>query len=142
MSPALAIRPRDPARAPEDAGPSTIVVLFDGVDRAQFLRRLEWPFLVKAWSKAIRWERVGASRVRLELAGIDGLQTIQVTRRALGGKIFIAAHDMRGGLIQTGVWSFEDALGVCVCVRRVYRAELVETLRERLPDFIAATFLH
>ena len=120
---------------------STIGVVWDQIERAEFFRRLDWPFLERAWSKAINWERVSASTIRLDLAGIDGLQSIFVTRRYRGAKVFIGARDSKGTKIQTGAWEWDEANQYAVCYRRVYKPELVGLLRERLADFCCSTFL-
>ena len=121
--------------------PSIIVIVFDQIAQDEFFRRLDWPFLVRAWSKTIRWERVSRSTIRLDLAGIDGLQSIFVTRRYRGNKVFIGARDGNRILIQTGVWEWDETDQFAVCYRRVYKPELVEILRERLADFCCSTFL-
>lgn len=120
---------------------STIVVVFDQIKRDEFFRRLDWPFLVRAWSKAINWEQISSSTIRLDLAGIDGLQSIFVTRRYRGAKVFIGARDGNRTLIQTGVWEWDEANHLAICFRRVYKPELVELLRERLAEFCCSTFL-
>ena len=120
---------------------STIVVVFDQIKRDEFFRRLDWPFLVRAWSKAINWERISSSTIRLDLAGIDGLQSIFVTRRYRGAKVFIGARDGNRALIQTGAWEWDEENHLAVCFRRVYKPELVELLRERLAEFCCSTFL-
>lgn len=120
---------------------STIVVVLDQIERAEFFRRLDWPFLVRAWSKAINWERVSESTIRLDLAGIDGLQSIFVTRRYRGAKVFIGARDSQGTKIQTGAWEWDEVNQYAVCYRRVYKPELVGLLRERLAEFCCSTFL-
>jgi hypothetical protein len=121
---------------------STIVVMIDRIERDEFFRRLAWPYLIRAWSGAIRWEQLGPSRVRLELAGLDGLRTIAVARKQIGDKVFIAACDEAGALLQTGVWFFDEAAAAGVCLRRVHQPELTRALRERLPDFCCSTFLY
>ena len=121
--------------------PSIIVVVFDQIEREEFFRRLDWPYLVRAWSKAIDWESISPSTIRLDLAGIDGLQSIFVTRRHRGRKVFIGARDSNRTLIQSGVWEWDEANQLAVCYRRIYKIELVEILRERLADFCCSTFL-
>ena len=121
--------------------PSTIVIIFDQIKRDEFFRRLDWPFLVRAWSGTIGWQSVSPSTIRLDLAGIDGLQSIFVTRRYRGDKVFIGARDGNRILIQTGVWEWDEIGHLAVCYRRVYKPELVETLRERLADFCCSIFL-
>jgi len=121
---------------------ATIVVMFDQIEREAFFRRLDWDALVRAWSGTIRWRRIGQTRVRLELDGLDGLQTIIVSRKHIGDKIFIAARDESGDLLQTGAWFFDAESGTACCVRRVHRPDLVETLCDRLPAFCCATFLY
>lgn len=118
-----------------------IIVLFDQISAPEFFRRLEWPFLVKAWSKAIGWRHLAPHKVELELAGLDGLDKITITRRARGPNIFIGARNAQGELIQSGLWTYDAEAGLGVCYRRVYKPELAETLRERLADFCCATFL-
>jgi len=120
---------------------STIVVVFDQIKRDEFFRRLDWPFLVRAWSKAINWEQTSISTIRLDLSGIDGLQSIFVTRRYRGTKVFIGARDSNHKLIQTGAWEWDEINHLAVCFRRVYKPELIELLRERLADFCCSTFL-
>ncbi|SFU92618.1 hypothetical protein SAMN04488527_13916 [Aliiroseovarius crassostreae] len=120
---------------------STVVVLFDQISAPEFFRRLEWPFLIKAWSKAISWHYLSPQKVELKLAGLDGLDSIVVTRRVRGDKIFIAARNGMGELIQSGVWEYDTDAGLGVCYRRIRKPDLVETLRERLADFCCATFL-
>lgn len=120
---------------------SIIIVVFDQIERGEFFRRLDWPFLVRAWSKTIHWERISTSTIRLDLAGIDGLQSIFVTRRYRGKKVFIGARDSNRTLIQTGVWEWDDAGQLAICYRRIYKPELVTILRERLADFCCSTFL-
>lgn len=120
---------------------STIVVVFDQLSREDFFRRLEWPALVRAWSKTIAWRPLSAHRVLLELAGLDGIDRLTITRRRRGDRIFIGARDSDGVLLQSGVWEYECESGLCVCYRRVYRPELVVVLRERLADFVCATFM-
>ena len=117
------------------------MVVFDQIEREEFFRRLDWPFLVRAWSKAIHWERISPSTIRLDLAGIDALQSIFVTRRHRGKKVFIGARDSSRVLIQTGVWEWDDVGQLAVCYRRVYKPELVMILRDRLADFCCSTFL-
>lgn len=121
--------------------PSIIIVIFDQIGREEFFRRLDWSFLVRAWSKAIHWERISTSTIRLDLAGIDDLQSIFVTRRYRNDKVFIIAHDSNRVLIQTGVWEWDDIDQLALCYRRIYKPELVTTLRERLADFCCSTFL-
>jgi len=121
--------------------PAVIVVVFDQITRDEFFQRLDWPFLVKAWSKAIRWEQVSPTTVRLDLAGLDGLDSVTVTRRIRGDKVFIGARNGKGELVQTGVWEYEAESGLCVCYRRVHKIELAEVLCERLVDFCCSTFL-
>jgi hypothetical protein len=121
---------------------SLIVVVFDQIGPDDFFHRLEWDGLIGRWSGAIAWSPIGAGRVRLELAGVDGLEAISVARRRVGDRVFIAARDgATGELIQTGVWAYDRAAGTAWCVRRVHRPELVEPLRRRLPDFCCAAFL-
>ncbi|EDT0782343.1 hypothetical protein GUP44_003820 [Salmonella enterica] len=55
---------------------STIVVVFDQLSREDFFRRLEWPALVQAWSKTIDWRPLSAHKVLLELAGLDGIESL------------------------------------------------------------------
>lgn len=121
--------------------PETIVVVFDNISREEFFHRLEWPYLVRAWSQAIGWEPVSATTIRLDLAGIDGLNSIYVTRRPRGDKVFIVARDSERRLIQTGTWEWDGTDALAVCYRRVYVQELAELLRERLVDFCYNTFL-
>ncbi|MCC4107172.1 hypothetical protein [Serratia ureilytica] len=120
---------------------STIVVVFDQLSREDFFRRLEWPALVRAWSKTLTWRSLSTHRVSLELAGLDGIDRLTITRRQRGDRIFIGARDSDGVLLQSGVWEYERDSGLCVCYRRVYRPELVTVLRERLTDFVCATFM-
>lgn len=120
---------------------STIVIVFDQIERDEFFRRLDWSFLVSAWSKVINWEKISSSTIRLDLAGIDGLQSIFVTRRFRGDKVFIGARDGNRTLIQTGVWEWDEVNHLAICLRRIYKPELVELLRERLAEFCCATFL-
>ncbi len=120
---------------------STVVVLFDQISAPDFFRRLEWPFLVKAWSKAISWQYLSPHKVKLALAGLDDLDSIVVTRRARGDRIFIGARNGAGEMIQSGVWEYDKEAGLGVCYRRIYKPDLAETLRERLADFCCATFL-
>ncbi|WFQ79423.1 hypothetical protein PXH59_17955 [Xenorhabdus sp. SF857] len=120
---------------------STIVVVFDQVSRADFFNRLEWPYLVKSWSKTISWHQLSAHKVQLELDGLDEIDSLTITRRRRGDRIFIGARNRVGELIQSGLWEYEQESQLCVCYRRVYKPELVNLLRERLPDFICSTFL-
>ncbi|CAI2467724.1 hypothetical protein V2T44_18255 [Serratia ficaria] len=120
---------------------STIVVVFDQLSREDFFRRLEWPALVRAWSKTIEWHYLSAHKVLLELSGLDGIDRLTITRRRRGDRIFIGARDRQGTLIQSGVWEYESESGLCICYRRVYRPELVGVLRERLADFVCTTFM-
>ena len=122
---------------------SKVVVLFDQITAPEFFQRLEWPFLVKAWSKAIRWRHLSPHKVELELEleGLDGLNCITVTRRVRGDKIFIGARNSAGELIQSGLWEYDTEADLGVCYRRIYKPELAETLRTRLVDFCCATFL-
>ncbi|SMB45833.1 conserved hypothetical protein [Serratia proteamaculans] len=121
--------------------PSIIVVVFDQLSREDFFRRLEWPALVRAWSRTIDWHYLSAHKVLLELSGLDGIDRLTITRRQRGDRIFIGARDRHGTLIQSGVWEYERESGLCVCYRRVYRPELVKVLRDRLADFVCATFM-
>lgn len=120
---------------------STVIVLFDQVSRDDFFHRLEWPQLVSAWSKTIAWQPIAAHKVRLELAGLDGIDNLIITRRRRGDRIFIGARDKHGTLIQSGLWEFEAENQLCVCYRRVYQPALVSVLRERLADFVCTTFM-
>jgi hypothetical protein len=120
---------------------STIIVVFDKVTREDFFRRLEWSYLVKAWSKTIAWHQLSAHKVQLELAGLDGIDNLTITRRQRGDRIFIGARDRDGVLIQSGLWEYERESQLCICYRRVYKQELVPLLRERLADFICSTFI-
>jgi len=119
----------------------TICVFFDGVSPSEFARRLDWEFLVKAWSGSISWRKVNDRTIVLELDGIDGLQRTYITRRNIGGRIFIAARRATGELLQTGLWWFDEESQTACCLRRIYDAKLVETLNERLPDFCYNTFI-
>jgi hypothetical protein len=119
----------------------TIYVFFDGLTREEFHRRLDWSFLVKAWSRTIQWQQLDASTVVLELEGIDGLNRIYVKRRRINDRIYIAARRADGVILQTGVWWIDTDSQVCCCARRIYDADLVATLQERLPDFCFNTFL-
>ncbi|MDX1472624.1 MAG: hypothetical protein R3309_00555, partial [Reinekea sp.] len=74
----------------------TIYVFFDGLTRDEFFQRLDWNYLVKAWSKAISWHQKDDSTVVLELAGIDGLNRIIVKRRRINNRIYIAARTEDG----------------------------------------------
>lgn len=120
---------------------STIIVVFDNVTEEDFFRRLEWSYLVKAWSKTIAWRQLSVNKVLLELDGLDGIENLTITRRRWGRRIFIGARDRDGLLIQSGLWEFEQESQLCVCYRRVYKPELVPVLRERLADFICSTFM-
>ncbi len=120
---------------------SKVVVLFDQITATEFFRRLEWPYLVRAWSMAISWHQLAPHKVELKLGGLDGLDRITVTRRAQGGRIFIGARNASGALIQSGVWEYDREADLGLCYRRVYVPELAEVLRERLADFCFATFL-
>lgn len=119
----------------------TIYVFFDGLTRNEFYKRLNWSYLVKAWSKTINWYQKDISTVVLELAGIDGLNRIYVKRRKINNRIYIAARRDDGTILQTGVWWVDSDSGVCCCARRIYDADLVNTLKERLPDFCFSTFV-
>lgn len=121
--------------------PSVVVVVFDQIRREDFFRNLDWPNLVRAWSKTINWESVSRSTVRLDLEGIDGLRSIFVTRRYRGNKVFIGARDSDRSLIQTGVWEWDEVAQLAVCYRRIYKPDLVPQLRERLADFCFHMFL-
>ncbi|WP_071825378.1 hypothetical protein [Xenorhabdus poinarii] len=120
---------------------STIIVVFDQVSREDFFHRLEWPYLVRAWSRTIAWHQLSTQKVQLELDGLDGIDNLTITRRRRGDRIFIGARNKAGALIQSGLWEYEQRNQLCVCYRRVYKPELVGLLRERLPDFICSTFL-
>ena len=115
--------------------PSVVVVVFDQIRREDFFRSLDWPNLVRAWSKTINWESISRSTVRLDLEGIDGLRSIFVTRRYRGNKVFIGARDSDRSLIQTGVWEWDEVAQLAVCYRRIYKPDLVPLLRERLAEF-------
>lgn len=119
----------------------TIYVFFDGLTRDEFFQRLDWSYLVKAWSKAISWHQKDDSTVVLELAGIDGLNRIYVKRRAINNRIYIAARTEDGTVLQTGAWWVDPDTQTCCCARRIYDADLVTTLNERLPDFCFNTFV-
>jgi len=121
--------------------PSIIIVLFDGITRVQFFEKLEWPYLVKAWSKTISWKRLTPSKVQLQLSGIDELDTIIVTRKLRNNRIFIGARSGKGELIQSGVWEYDDKDGIGICYRRVFKSDLALILQERLADFCFSTFL-
>lgn len=119
----------------------TIYVFFDGLTRDEFYQRLDWSYLVKAWSQTISWQQINAATVVLELEGIDGLKRISVTRRYINDRIYIAARRYDGTILQTGVWWVDGDSGVCCCARRIYDADLVTTLQECLPDFCFNTFV-
>ena len=121
--------------------PSIIIVVFDQRSQSEFFRCLDWNYLVSAWSNTIHWERVNRMTIRLYLAGIDGLDSILVTRRRRKDKIFIGAYNTQGELIQTGMWEFECNNNLAVCYRRVYKQELAKVLQDRLVDFCCYTFL-
>lgn len=119
----------------------TICVFFDGITAPEFARRLGWKFLVNAWSGSIAWRKIDDRTIVLELDGIDGLQRTYVTRREIGGRIFIAARHATGELLQTGLWWFDDKSQTACCLRRIHDAQLVGTLDQRLPDFCYNTFV-
>ena len=121
--------------------PAVIVVIFDQISKAEFFRRLDWSYLVRAWSNTIRWEQVTERTIRLYLAGIDGLDSVLITRRQRGGKVFIGARNASGELIQSGVWEYETDSHLAVCYRRVHKPELASVLQDRLADFCCSTFL-
>ena len=121
--------------------PAVIVVVFDQISKGEFFRRLDWSYLVRAWSNTIRWEQLTAMTIRLYLAGIDGLDSVVITRRQRGEKVFIGARDGRGQLIQSGVWEYENDSQLAVCYRRVHKPELASVLQDRLADFCCSTFL-
>jgi len=121
--------------------PSIIIVVFDNITSEDFFRRLEWPYLVKAWSKTISWHQLSTHKAFLKLDGLDGIDGMTITRRRRGNRIFIGARDQSGLLIQSGIWEYEPLSHLCVCYRRIYKPNLVLLLQERLVNFILATFL-
>lgn len=118
-----------------------IVVVFDQTSKKAFFDKLEWDSLVKSWSGTIDWHQRSPYKVELKLEGLDGLNSLIITRRRRGDRIFIGARDETGQLIQSGLWEYETDSGLCICYRRVYKEALATTLRERLADFICTTFL-
>lgn len=119
----------------------TIFVFFDEIMPDEFERRLDWEFLVKAWSGSISWQQISPGQIVLELNGIDGLNRIYVTRRRIADRIYIAARKETGEILQTGVWWYDEAAQSACCARRIYDEDLVETLNTRLPDFCYNTFV-
>ncbi|QHM74006.1 hypothetical protein [Mixta intestinalis] len=118
-----------------------VIVVFDQISKNTFFDKLEWASLVNAWSGTIAWYQLSPHKVELTLKGLDGLDSLIITRRRRGDRVFIGARDSAGELIQSGIWEYETDSGLCVCYRRVYKAALATTLRERLSDFIFTTFL-
>lgn len=118
-----------------------IIVLFDQITSDEFFHRLEWEFLVSAWSKAIAWHKISPHKVRLELAGLDGLNDVIITRRAQADRIFICAKSSDGKVLQSGLWEYDHENQLGVCFRRVYNSELADILSDRLADFCYSTFL-
>ncbi|PMP42486.1 hypothetical protein [Vibrio splendidus] len=121
--------------------PAIIIVVFDQITRSEFFKRLSWDYMVDAWSNTIRWEQINPTTIKLDLAGIDGMDSIFITRRHRGNKIFIGARNSERELIQTGVWEYEDDAELAVCYRRVHKRELANLLQDRLADFCCSTFL-
>jgi len=120
---------------------SVITVVFDQITQEDFFRRLNWDYLVKAWSNTINWEEINSMSIRLYLAGLDGLDNIVVTRRQRGDKIFIGAYNNQGELLQSGLWEYDAINQLAICYRRVYKLELAKILQDRLVDFCYSTFL-
>ncbi|MFK7874162.1 MAG: hypothetical protein AB8B71_00060 [Paracoccaceae bacterium] len=120
---------------------AVVIVVFDEISKPEFLRRLDWSYLVKAWSKAIRWETISKTSIKLHLAGIDGLDSVTVSRRTINGKVYIGARDGNGDLLQSGLWDYEDHGNLAVCYRRIHKPELASVLKDRLADFCCSTFL-
>lgn len=120
---------------------STVVVMFDQITKIDFFGKLDWAYMINAWSKAIKWEHVSPSTVRLYLEGIDGLNCVLITRREIWNKIFIICRDSNGCLIQTGAWEYENERRTGVCYRRVYDSRLAIVLQDRLVDFCFANFM-
>lgn len=120
---------------------SIIMVVFDQISKDDFFKKLHWDYLVRAWSKTIKWENINPMTIRLYLAGIDGLESIVITRRKRGEKVFIGAYHNDGELLQTGVWEYDSQQKIAICYRKVYKTELVQLLQDRLVDFCYSTFL-
>jgi hypothetical protein len=121
---------------------SIVTVIFDQISQEDFLKRLNWDYLVKAWSKTINWENINPMTIRLYLAGLDGLESIVITRRKRGEKIFIGAYNNEGELVQTGLWEYDAEHQLAVCYRKIYKTELAHILQDRLVDFCCSTFLN
>lgn len=120
---------------------SEIVVLFDQESRDEFFSKLDWEHMVSAWSKAIHWEYVSKSTVRLFLGGIDGLNNVMITRKEMHNKVYIVCTAESGELIQTGAWEYDDVNSLGVCFRRVHKNDIVELLQDRLADFCCSNFM-
>ncbi|EJF81415.1 Uncharacterised protein [Candidatus Bartonella washoeensis] len=58
---------------------SSISAIFDQVSKKDFFKKLEWSYLIKAWSKIIDWHQLTRHKVLLKLSGLDGLESLLIT---------------------------------------------------------------